>query len=48
MYLAFLAPDLVQRIARGEQPMSLDSKRLLKAVPLPLDWDQQRALLGFS
>ncbi|MES2958675.1 MAG: recombinase family protein, partial [Pseudomonadota bacterium] len=48
MYLAFLAPDIVQRIARGEHPLTLDSTRLLKAVPLPCDWKEQRTLLGFA
>jgi hypothetical protein len=48
LYLAFLAPDIVQRIARGEQPMGLSTKRLLAQAPLPLLWDEQRRLLGFG
>jgi site-specific DNA recombinase len=48
MYLAFLAPDIVQCIAKGEQPLALDSTKLMKAVPLPEDWGSQRKMLGFD
>jgi len=48
VYLAFLAPDIVQRIVRGDQPIGLDTKRLLSLVPLPLDWGEQRRLLAFD
>jgi hypothetical protein len=48
IYLAFLAPDLVQRIVKGEQPMGLGTKKLLSMVPLPLDWGEQRRLMGFD
>jgi site-specific DNA recombinase len=46
IYLIFLAPDIVQRIIRGERPLEWNAARLIHAVPLPLDWDQQRARLG--
>jgi DNA invertase Pin-like site-specific DNA recombinase len=48
MYLAFLAPDIVQSIVKGEQPIELDSTRLMKSVPLPEEWGAQRRLLGFA
>ncbi len=48
IYLAFLAPDIVQKIVRGEQPMELDVKRLLAMAPLSLDWGEQRRVLGFD
>ena len=48
IYLAFLAPDIVQRIVRGEQPIGLGTKKLLAMAPLPLDWGEQRRLLGFE
>ena len=48
IYLAFLAPDIVQRMAEGRQPPKLGCRTLLAAVPLPLDWDEQRRVLGFS
>ena len=46
--LAFLAPDIVQRIVRGDCPMDLNSDRLIRMVPLPVSWDEQRALLRMS
>ena len=48
VHLAFLAPDIVQRIARGEHSPQLNAQRLIKAVPLPMDWAEQRALLEFD
>jgi predicted nucleic acid-binding Zn ribbon protein len=43
--LAFLAPDIVEAIIDGTQPVSLTPERLKKACPLPAAWDEQRALL---
>lgn len=43
--LAFLAPDLVEMVMRGEQPQSLTPRRLLDACPLPARWEDQRQLL---
>jgi hypothetical protein len=48
MYLALLAPDIVQRIVRGEHPPAITSDRLIRMTPLPCDWTAQRSLLGFS
>jgi DNA invertase Pin-like site-specific DNA recombinase len=48
MHLAFLAPDIVQAIGRGEHPPELTAKRLIEKVPLPVDWVEQRTLLGFA
>jgi site-specific DNA recombinase len=47
IYLAFMAPDIVQKIAQGEQPMDLGVRKLQSMVPLPLEWGEQRKLLGF-
>ena len=46
--LAFLAPDLLAAILVGEQPDDLTAARLLRACRrgLPVDWREQRALLG--
>ena len=46
--LAFLAPDILAAILEGEQPDDLTAARLLRACRrgLPLDWREQRALLG--
>lgn len=43
--LAFLAPDLTEMILTGRQPSTLTPERLKAARPLPLDWNDQRALL---
>lgn len=48
IYLAFLAPDIVQCIVRGEHPIGLGTKKLLAMAPLPLDWNEQRRVLGFG
>ena len=48
MRLAFLAPDIVEAILDGGQPVELTTKQLLRDVDLPLDWREQRRLLGFD
>ena len=48
VYLAFLAPDIVQTIVRGAQPLDLNIKRMLAAAPLPMDWAEQRRVPGFD
>ena len=48
IHLAVLAPDIVQDIVRGEHPPSLNADRLIRMVPLPMDWAQQRSRLGFG
>jgi site-specific DNA recombinase len=47
LYLAFLAPDIALAVARGEHPVGLTAKQLLRSVPLSLDWDEQRKRVGF-
>ena len=46
LQLAFLAPDLVEAILDGTQPVALTPERLKRARELPLLWDEQRAMLG--
>lgn len=36
IHLAFLAPDIVQAIVRGEQPVELTADRLIRLGPLPV------------
>ena len=43
--LAFLAPDIVQAIAEGRQPVGLTTEWLLNA-DLPVDWAAQRARIA--
>jgi len=45
---AFLAPDIMRMILNGTQPASLTSDSLKRALPLPLDWENQRKLLGIK
>ena len=46
LQLAFLAPDLVEAILDGTQPVALTPERLKRARELPLLWEEQRAMLG--
>lgn len=43
--IAMLPPDTIARCIAGTQPVSLTTKRLLN-IDLPIDWTQQRSLLG--
>ena len=43
--LAFLAPDIVDMILKGRQPIGLTPERLKAARSLPPDWNEQRKLL---
>jgi DNA invertase Pin-like site-specific DNA recombinase len=45
--LAFLAPDIVETILEGRQPPTLNAEQLIK-TNIPLDWSEQRRLLGFA
>lgn len=45
--LAFLAPDIVEAILQGRQPVELTAARL-KRIGLPLCWAEQRRALGFA
>lgn len=45
MSIAFLAPDILERILSGDHSATLTPERLRKACPLPLRWEDQRALL---
>ena len=46
--LAFLAPDIVEAILDGRQPVELTAESLKRLPALPTDWDAQRRLLEFS
>jgi hypothetical protein len=47
VHLAFLAPDIVEAVIDGCQPVELTAKRVGRMLPLPLDWAEQRRALGF-
>jgi len=46
--LATLAPDIVTAIFDGRQPATLTRQKLARLTNLPLDWADQRTLLGFG
>jgi site-specific DNA recombinase len=46
--LAFLAPEIVQAITQGTQPVDLNATKLVRRVDLALDWDAQKRQLGFD
>jgi ParB-like chromosome segregation protein Spo0J len=45
--LAFLAPDIVEAMLSGSQPIDLSVDRLLKSTALDPTWATQRRQLGF-
>lgn len=42
--LAFLSPDIVDRILNGSQPPELTTRKLSRLAELPHSWVEQRAL----
>ena len=44
---ALLAPDITEAILEGTQPMDLNLDRLIN-LSLPIDWAEQRSVLGFK
>jgi hypothetical protein len=42
---AFLAPDLLDQVAAGRQPVAFTSE-WVKRHQLPAGWDQQRKIVG--
>jgi site-specific DNA recombinase len=45
--LTFLAPDIITSILEGNHPPEMTARRLMRDTRLPLDWTEQRRLLGF-
>ena len=48
LHRAFLAPDIVRSVLKGEQPAHFTLKWLKQFRSLPIDWLEQKALLGFK
>lgn len=48
MPLAFLAPDIVEAILAGSQPVDLTVHKIKRLPALPLSWEDQRIQLGFQ
>ena len=45
--LSFLAPDITQTILQGRHPVDLNARKLMADTRAPIDWQEQRARLGF-
>ena len=45
--LAFLAPDVVEAILEGRQPVTLTARYVKRLKPVPTSWSEQRRFLGF-
>ena len=46
--LAYLSPEITRAILDGRQPVDLTAAKLKRTHTLPLDWDQQKVVLGFA
>ena len=46
--LGLLAPDIVEAILAGRQPIELTAKQLKRIHDLPVSWASQRRVLGFA
>ncbi len=46
--LAFLAPDIIEHILAGTQPVDLTIQKLRDTSTLPAAWNEQREMLGFA
>jgi len=46
LQLGFLAPDIIAAILANRLPARITVERL--RGPMPLDWNEQRRLLGFD
>jgi hypothetical protein len=44
---AFLAPDIVEAILAGRQPVDLTVETITREIDIPLAWTEQQALLRF-
>ncbi len=45
--LTLLAPDITKAILEGRHPPELTGVRLMRDTRFPLDWEEQRRVLGF-
>jgi site-specific DNA recombinase len=46
--LSYLAPDIIEAILDGRQPRDLTADKLLAHSRPPLDWHEQRTVLGLA
>ena len=45
---ALLAPDIVKAIVTGQQPPELSARSLMYNQALPINWSEQKRVLGFG
>ncbi len=46
--LSFLSPDIVTTLLNDRYPLELTAKQLANGTQLPVDWEEQRRLLGIT
>jgi hypothetical protein len=46
--LAFLAPEIVEAIVESRQPINLTAQKLLNRIDLPIDWKEQKRVVGLG
>ncbi|MDO8430927.1 MAG: recombinase family protein [Candidatus Binatus sp.] len=46
--LAFLAPEIVEAIVESRQPVNLTAQKLLNRIDLPMDWKEQKKVVGLG
>lgn len=46
--LAFFSPDIVRAILEAKQPPMLTADKLMRCLPLPIEWQSQRKHLGLD
>lgn len=48
LQFTFLAPDIIESVLAGTQPADLTAEKLRRLSHLPLNWNEQKDLLGFN
>lgn len=46
--ISWLAPDIINAILEGRQPVQLTAHHLTRCAGIPMDWEQQCTFLGFG
>ncbi len=46
--LAFLSTDMIEAILAGEQPIEINTEAFKVSYPLPIGWEEQRRVLGYT
>jgi len=48
LQFTFLAPDIIESVLAGIQPANLTAEKLRRLSYLPVNWNEQKELLGFN